>query len=97
MAKKKGTLFNLDLSEEVLLDLESTHVLFCNPKFVNNIRESPQALWMSGNGGMMRITQKADLLGLFPDHTKPAETWFSDKAITNLLRFKSLNDIYRIT
>ena len=52
---------------------------------------------MSGNGGMMRITQKADLPGLFPDHIKPAETWFLDKAITNLLSFKSLNDIYRIT
>ena len=70
-AKKKGTLFDLDLSEEVLLDLETTHVLFCNPKLVNNIWDSPQALWMSGNGGMMRITQKADLPGLFLDHVKP--------------------------
>ena len=96
LPRKKGTLFDLDLSEEVLLDSETTHVLFCNPKFVNNIRESPQALWMSGNGGMMRITQKADLPGLFPDHIKPADTWFSRKAITNLLSFKSLNNIYRI-
>ena len=46
---------------------------------------------------MMRITQKADLPGLFPDHIKPAETLFSPKAIKNLLSFKSLNDIYRIT
>ncbi len=46
---------------------------------------------------MMRITQKADLLGLFPIHIKPAETWFSQKAITNLLSFKCLNDIYCIT
>ena len=38
-----------------------------------------------------------DLLGLFPDHIEPAETWFSHKEITNLLSFKSLNDIYRIT
>jgi hypothetical protein len=52
---------------------------------------------MSGNGGMMRITQKADLPGLFPSHIEPAETWFSQKAITNLLSFKCLNDIYRIT
>jgi hypothetical protein len=96
-AKKNGTLFDLDLSEEVLLDLKTTHVLFCNPKFVNNIRDSPQALWKSGNGRMMRITQKADLPGLFPDHIKPAETWFSDKAITNLLSFKILNNIYHIT
>jgi hypothetical protein len=96
-AKAKGSVCDLNLTEEVLLDLERTHVLFCNPKFVNNIRESPQALRMSGNGGMMRITQKADLLGLFPSHNKPAETWFSQKAITNLLSFKCLNDIYRIT
>ena len=54
--KKKGTLFDLDLSEEVLLDLETTHILFCNPKLVYNIWDSPQALQMSGNGGMMRIT-----------------------------------------
>ena len=46
---------------------------------------------------MMSITQKADLPGLFPDHIKPAETWFSPKAITNLLSFKDLNDINRIT
>jgi len=96
-AKNRGTLFGLDLSKEVLLDLETTLVLFCDPKFVNNIRDFPQALQMSGNGGMMRITQKADLPGLLPDHIKPAETWFSHKAITNLLSFKSLNDIYRIT
>jgi hypothetical protein len=97
-AKKKGTLFDLDLSKEVLLDLETTHVLFCNPKLVNNIRDSTQALWMSGNGGMMRITQKSDFPGLFPDHIKPAETWFSPpKAITNLLSFKALNNIYRFT
>ncbi len=45
----------------------------------------------------MRITQKADLPGLFPSHIELAETWFSQKAITNLLSFKCLNDIYRIT
>ena len=95
-AKVKGALFDLNLSKEVLLDLETTHVLFCNPKFVNNIRDSPQALQMSSNGGMMRITQKADLPGLFPSHIEPAETWFSQKAITNLLSFKCLNNIYCI-
>ena len=45
----------------------------------------------------MMITQKVDLPGLFPDHIKPAETWFSPKAITNLLSFKCSNEIYRIT
>ena len=82
-SKAKGILFNLDLSKEVLLNLETTHVLFRNPKFVNNNRNSPQALWMRGNGGMMRITQKADLPGLLPDHIEPAETWFSHKVITD--------------
>ena len=46
---------------------------------------------------MMRITQKADLPGLYPDHIKPAETWFSPKAITHLFSFKCLNQIYCIT
>ena len=45
----------------------------------------------------MRITQNADLTRLFPSHNEPAETWFSLKAITNLLSFKCLNDIYCIT
>ena len=67
-AKAEGSVCDLNLTEEVLLDSDTTHVFFCNPKFVNNIRESPQALRMSGNGGMMRITQKADLPGLFPSH-----------------------------
>jgi hypothetical protein len=93
----KGSVCDLNLTKEVLLDSETTHVLFCKPKFVNNIRESPQALRMSGNGGMMRITQKADLPGLFPSNIEPAETWFSQKATTNLLIFKCLNDIYHIT
>ena len=96
-AKKKGKFLDLDLREEVLLDSETTHALFCNPKLVNNIRDSSTSLRMSGNGGMMVITQKADLPGLYPDHIKPAETWFSSKAITNLLSFKCLNKIYRIT
>ncbi len=96
-AKAKGSVCDLNLTKEVLLDSKTTHVLFCNPKFVNNIRESSQALRMSGNRGMMRITQKADLPGLFPSHIEPAETWFSHKAITNLFSFKCLNDIYRIT
>ena len=96
-AKKKSVFLNLNLSEEILLDSETTHVLFCNPKLVNNIRDSPQALRLSGNGGMMRVTQKADLPGLYPTHIKPAETWFSEKAITNLISFKCLNKIYRIT
>jgi hypothetical protein len=52
---------------------------------------------MSGNGVMMRITQKADLSGLFLSHIEPAETWFSQKAITNLLSFKCSNNIYCIT
>jgi hypothetical protein len=73
-AKAKGSVCELNLTEEVLLDSETTHVLFCNPKFVRNIRESHQVLRMSGNGGMMRITQKADLPGLFPSHIEPAET-----------------------
>ena len=96
-AKAKGSVCDLNLTKEVLLDSEMTHVPFCNPKFVNNIRESPQALRMSGNRGMMRITQKADLPGLLLDLIKLAETWFSPKAITNLLSFKALNDIYCIT
>ena len=45
----------------------------------------------------MRITQRAELPGLFPDHIKPAKTWFLSKAITNLLSLMSLNNIYCIT
>ena len=45
----------------------------------------------------MRITQKADLPGLFLSHIEPAETWFSSKALPNLLSFKCVNAIYRIT
>ena len=89
-SKKKGTFLDLDLSGEILLDLETTHVLFCNSKLVNNIRDSPQALQMSGNGGMMRITQKADLPGLYPDHIKPADTWFSRKAMTKFVELQVL-------
>ena len=62
--KKKGTFLKLDLSEDVLLNSKTTHVLFCNSKLVNNIRDSPQALRMSGDGGTMRITKNVGGEGL---------------------------------
>ena len=52
---------------------------------------------MSGNGGGLRITRKANIMRLYPKDGDPAETWFDEQCITNLLSFKEIIKHFRIT
>ena len=52
---------------------------------------------MGGNAGMLRITRKAEIKGLYPKEGAPSQTWFDERCITNLLAFKELIKVYRIT
>jgi hypothetical protein len=96
-AKKSGKLRGLDLRSEFLLDSQTTHNLCCNRSYVSGIHEVGRALNMSGNAGMLRITKKAAIKGLYPEDGPPAPTWFDERCITNLLSFKDIIKKYRIT
>ena len=95
--KKSGGLKELNLRDEFLLDSQTTHNLCCNESYVDDIRQAGRSLNMSGNGGELRITRKADIRGLYPKDADPAETWFDERCITNLLSFKEIIKYYRIT
>ena len=60
---RKGVLVamrtSMDLRSLVLLDSQSTHDVFCNPKYVSNIRKAKRDLVLSTNGGGMKISQEA--------------------------------------
>ena len=95
--KKSGRLSDLDLRNEFLLDSQCTHNLCCNSSYVSDIRGVGRALNMGGNAGMLRITRKAKIKGLYPKEGAPSQTWFDERCITNLLAFKELIKVYRIT
>jgi hypothetical protein len=87
---------HLRLREEILIDSQTTHDVFCNPKYVGNVRKAKKNLHLSTNGGGMVINLEADVLGLYPKGYD--DTVYYDKdAITNILSFKKIAKVYRIT
>ncbi len=81
---------DLDLRSVILLDNQSTMSLFCNGRFVNDIRQSDQPLTLRSNGGSMKVTQVASI-------SKSTDVWFSKKAITNILALKDVKRQYHVT
>jgi hypothetical protein len=82
-----GKLINLDLQEVILLDSQSTMLLFCNSKLISNKRKSDQLLKLHSNGGTMMINHIADI-------GEGQSVWFSKKAITNILSLKHVKKTY---
>ena len=88
----------MNLRNEYLLDSQTTHNLCCNRKsFVYDIKVSRKTLNMSGNGGVLRVTRKAKIRGLYPPTMEPAKTWYDPDCITNLLRFKDMIGVFCIS
>jgi hypothetical protein len=90
---QKGVLLamqaSMDLKLHILLDSQSTHDVFCNPKHVTNIRKAKRNLVLSTNGGGMKISQEADVTGLYPvghDNT----VYYDARAITNIVSLKRM-------
>ncbi len=61
LKQSANKLKDLDLRGVILLDNQSAMSLFCNRKFVSNIRQSEQPLTLRSNGGSMKVTQVASI------------------------------------
>ena len=95
---KEGGQEKLNLSNEVLLDSCTTHNIMCNKKFMGkNIKTTKRGLNMNGNGGQLKINEQGTIPWLYPAGYKPATSWYTAKGIANLLSFKELTKMYRIT
>ena len=79
-----------ELAEVVLLNSESSHSIFCNPKFVRNIRKASHALTLYTNGGNIVIDKIATLPWW-------GTVWFNDKAITNVISFCEATQRKKVT
>jgi Reverse transcriptase (RNA-dependent DNA polymerase) len=82
---------DINMKDVILLDNESTTDLFCNKRFVTDIRKSKSTVTINGNGGTLKVTKKATLPGY---HRK---VWFDPKAITNILSLANVKKQYRVT
>lgn len=78
-----------NMKDWILLDNQSSETVFCNKKFVRNIRKSPKQLKLETIGGALTIDQVADLPDFGP-------VWFSPKAITNVFSKAEMADKFRI-
>lgn len=79
-----------NLKEFILLDSDSTDTVFCNSKYVTNIRDSNEVLRLNTNGGVLEVNKKCDVPHL-------GTHWFSDNAITNVISLAHMADKFRVT
>jgi hypothetical protein len=80
----------VDMKEMILLDSDSTDTVFCNPKYVSNIRDSEDPLSISTNGGVMKSHQKCDI-----PHIK--DVWYNENSMTNIISLKDMTNKFRVT
>ena len=81
---------NISLRDCLLPDNESTCNIFCNKKYVKNIRKADGTMTITTNAGELVVTKIAD----FPGFPKPV--WFDERAITNILSYADLADNFHI-
>jgi hypothetical protein len=91
MALKSHKARDLDLRSVWLLDNQSTFDLCCNPDFAHKRQDAKRAMHMSSNGGGLRISKECKVSGY------DFWTWFTKRAMTNILCLKNLIHLYRVT
>jgi len=63
---------------------------------MTNIRKARRNLVLSTNGGGMKISQEADVIGLYPvgqDNT----VYYDPRAITSIVSLKNMCGLFRVT
>ena len=81
---------SLNMRELILLDSDSTDTVFCNPKYVSNIRKSKEPLSISTNRGLMNSHMKWDIPYI-------DNVWYKEDSITTIISLKDMTNKYRVT
>ena len=79
------------MRECLLLDNQSSVHVFCNPKYVNNIRAGKRELSLQSNGGTLPIKNIANYNGF------EELVWFSQNAMTNILSLTHVKQEYEVS
>lgn len=66
------------LKEVALLDSQSTVDIFCNERYLRNIKKVSDTMYLATNGGVLKCTKQ----GLLPGY---GMVWFDERAITNII------------
>ena len=79
------------MKDIILLDSDSTDSIFCNEKYVSNIRPSKEPLLMGTNGGGQLVSKyKCDVPYI-------GEAWFDSSSITNIISLADMAKAHRVT
>ena len=79
---------NLDMTEVILLDSQSTICVFCNKNLIGSIEKARKPLFLHSNGDSMLLTKQATI------ENYNYKVWYSPNDITNIFSLKQVKKQY---